>query len=113
MGGNQSGLTAVSSLEDPVRARLYEIVSADWLEPQIAPAQWLRYPYRWGPEGTTSHMSPGTVSNILNAGIGPLGILVPGFIVTEMAGLILPLFVKDDVNGPSGPKQKSTWVGEY
>src|SRR5258706_10114961 len=28
MDGNQSGLTAVSSLEDPVRARLYEIVSA-------------------------------------------------------------------------------------
>jgi predicted ArsR family transcriptional regulator len=28
MGANQSGLTAVSSLEDPVRARLYEIVSA-------------------------------------------------------------------------------------
>jgi hypothetical protein len=93
--------------------KLYEIVSADWLEPQIAPAQWLRYPYRWGPEGTTTHMSPGTVSNILNAGIGPLGILVPGFVVVEMAGLLLPLFVKDDVNGPSGPKQKSTWVGEY
>lgn len=28
MDGNQSGLTAVSSLEDPVRARLYQIVSA-------------------------------------------------------------------------------------
>src|SRR5215469_11739362 len=28
MEGNRSGLTAVSSLEDPVRARLYQIVSA-------------------------------------------------------------------------------------
>src|SRR5215813_11940355 len=28
MDGNQSGLAAVSSLEDPVRARLYQVVSA-------------------------------------------------------------------------------------
>jgi hypothetical protein len=93
--------------------KVYEIVSADWLQPPVPQAQWLQYPYRWGPEATTTHMSPSTVSRILNAGLGPLGILVPGYIDLEMAGLILPFFVTDDLNGPDGPTLKSTWNGGY
>lgn len=92
-------------------AKAYQIVSAEWL--RITEPQWLAYPYRWGPEGATTHMNPKTVSDILYAALGWLSLAVPARIVTVLAGYILSIFVKDDVNGPSGPKTKSTWTGGY
>jgi hypothetical protein len=88
----------------------YEIVSADWLG--VTEPQWVNYPYRWGPEGATTHMNPQTVADIMYAALGWLGAIAAP-LVQVMAGYILSVFVKDDVNGPSGPKTKSTWTGGY
>ncbi|MBS7422608.1 MULTISPECIES: Vps62-related protein [Pseudomonas syringae group] len=89
----------------------YEIVSADWLG--VSEPQWLNYPYRWGPEGAVTHLSPKAVTNILYAALGWLSYAVTPRIMAVLAGFILAIFVKDDVNGPEGPKTKSTWTGNY
>ena len=51
------------------------------------------------------------VIKILKAGLGwitfALGVL-PIF-----ADYIVSIFVKDDFNGPYGPKQKTFWEGDY
>lgn len=93
----------------------YQVVSADWLSGAEAyeVPKWVEYPYRWGPEGTTTHMSSQTVRDIMNAAAGPLAPFLPGALLLELAGLILPSFVKDDVNGPSAPAKQRTWVGQY
>jgi hypothetical protein len=90
----------------------YQIVSADWLGSAFPEPQWLNYPYRWGPEGATTHMSPSTVADILKAALGWLGTFAAP-ILQVIAGYILSIFVTDDVNGPEGPKRKSTWTGGY
>jgi Vacuolar protein sorting-associated protein 62 len=93
-------------------AERYEIVSADWLGGAFPEPRWLDYPYRWGPEGTTTHMSPTTVYNILSAALGWIAALfaAPAML---LAGYILAYFVTDDLNGPTGPKMKSAWKGAY
>jgi len=57
-------------------------------------------------------MNPGTVSDILYSALGWLSYLASP-IIQVIAGYILSVFVKDDVNGPAGPKTKSTWTGGY
>ncbi|KAJ3288226.1 hypothetical protein HK104_008269 [Borealophlyctis nickersoniae] len=93
----------------------YEIISADWLTGADAYAvpKWVTYPFRWGPEGTTSHMSPHTVENIIEAAAGPLAPFLPGYDLRVIAGMILAAFVTDDINGPGAPIKKSTWTGQY
>jgi hypothetical protein len=94
-------------------ARNYQIVSADWLGVALPEPNWVNYMYRWGPEGTTSHLTPQAVIGILEAGLGWLAALVPGSILTLLAVTLLPIFVKDDLNGPGAPKGKGTWTGDY
>jgi hypothetical protein len=93
-------------------AKNYQIISADWLGSTFPEPQWVNYPYRWGPEGAVTHMNPGTVSDILYSALGWLSYLASP-IIQVIAGYILSVFVKDDVNGPAGPKTKSTWTGGY
>ncbi|KAG7294550.1 hypothetical protein NEMBOFW57_004625 [Staphylotrichum longicolle] len=93
----------------------YQIVSADWLKGADAypvPA-WVTYPFRWGPEGTATHISANTVKQIIQAAAGPLAPFLPGSLLLLLAAEILPFFVKDDVNGPGAPITKSTWNGGY
>lgn len=92
-------------------SKAYQLISAEWLG--VTEPHWVDYPYRWGPEGATTHMNPRTVADILYAALGWLGRVVPSPIVTVLAGYILSIFVRDDVNGPEGPKTKSSWRGQY
>ena len=73
--------------------------------------RWLSYPYRWGPEGTQTTLQPNHVREILQAAFGVLGLAVSatvGRLATELAFL----YKKDDLNGPSGPKEKTgAWSG--
>jgi len=88
----------------------YDIISADWLN--YKEPNWVNYYNRWGPEGSTTHMSADTVANIFKAAFGWLSIIA--FPTLQIiGGVVLSFFVKDDVNGPVGPKTKSTWHGAY
>jgi hypothetical protein len=93
-------------------AKNYQIISAEWLGSDFPEPQWVNYPYRWGPEGTVIHMNPNTVSEVLYSVLGWLSIL-PNSSIKVIASYILWVFVRDDVNGPDGPKYKSTWTGGY
>lgn len=94
----------------------YEVISADWLTGADAyPApKWLAYPFRWGPEGTSTKMNANDVSEVLNAAAGPqLGAALSGTLPAILAAEILPHFVKGDINGPTPPNTKTTWQGQY
>jgi len=93
----------------------YQVMTADWLRGADAypVAKWVTYPFRWGPEGTTTNLSSDAVVNIVLAAAGPLAIFLPGFALTIIASQILPFFVTDDVNGPGAPITKDTWKGKY
>ena len=93
----------------------YQIISVDWLKGADAypvPA-WVTYPFRWGPEGTSTHISTNAVRDIIKAAAGPLAPFLPESLLLLLAAEILPFFVKDDVNGPGAPIKKSTWTGGY
>ena len=92
-------------------AAKHELISADWLG--VTEPNWVNYPYRWGPEGSVTHLSPKAVGDILEAALGWLRVAVGGRVVAWIAGQILSIFVTDDVNGPEGPKTKDTWHGSY
>jgi hypothetical protein len=92
-------------------AKAYEIVSATWLRDRFAEPNWLNHPYRWGPEGAETKLSSADVDRILKSGLG-----FPSSVTKHLGGLIDPLLAKcgkDDLNGPHGPKTKSTWTGGY
>jgi len=88
----------------------YEIVSAGWTG--ISTAQWLNYPYRWGPEGTKTDLRADIVANILHAAFGRLSIVMPSRAILRIARPSLPSY-RDDLNGPYGPMQKDAWKGQY
>ena len=94
----------------------YQVVMADWLtgdEAYQVPA-WVNYDQRWGPEGTITHMSPDTVGNIIIAALGKAGVVVDGTIVQLLVGdVILPFFIKSNVNGSAAPLTQSSWSGNY
>jgi hypothetical protein len=87
------------------------IVCADWLG--VVPPNWVEYPYRWGPEGQGTAIAPGTVHRIMVAAFGDFSMFVPGSAIIEVAGDIAPHFNTDDLNGPSAPKTKDTWVSRF
>lgn len=92
-------------------AQFHTIVSGPvpTIMPVPDPNAWVDYPYRWGPEGADTKITPATIQELLN-GAG-LGYLFPlGSIVLQQ---ILSYFINDDLNGPSGPKQKRAWNGDY
>lgn len=94
----------------------YQVVMADWLtgsEAYPVPA-WVNYDSRWGPEGTITHMDPDTVGNIIIAAMGKLGVVVDGTVIQLLVGdVILPFFIKSDVNGSWAPLTQASWSGNY
>ncbi|KAF2184194.1 hypothetical protein K469DRAFT_689519 [Zopfia rhizophila CBS 207.26] len=93
----------------------FEIISAEWItgpDAYTIPA-WVNYPYRWGPEGTSTSMSTTTVANILKAAFGPIIVPVSDSIVTQLASSIIQVFVKDDINGAGAPCGQGPWTGHY
>ncbi|KAK5357961.1 hypothetical protein LTR20_008958 [Exophiala xenobiotica] len=94
-------------------SKKYELVSADWL-PQTPPANWVNWPFRWGPEGTSTHLKPVAVAEIVQDALGPeLAACCSISVLTVLAGEILPHFVKGDINGPTSPGKHGTWIGVY
>jgi len=94
----------------------YQVVMADWLtgsEAYPVPA-WVNYDYRWGPEGTITHMSPDAVGNIIIAALGKAGVVVDGTVIQLLVGdVILPFLIKSNVNGSAAPLTQASWPGNY
>lgn len=91
----------------------YEIVSADCIELAPPEPKWLDYPYRWGPVSATTHLTSAAVQSLLAAALGVLSIVLQATFLGQLASLLLPIFVKDDKNGPVGPKQHAgSWNGD-
>ena len=59
----------------------FQVIAADFLEKEEAYEQpaWVNYRYRWGPEGTTTHLSPKAVSEFLMLLLAGLVCLLLGF----------------------------------
>ncbi|EXJ65879.1 uncharacterized protein A1O5_10855 [Cladophialophora psammophila CBS 110553] len=93
-------------------SKKYELISADWVG--VKPPAWMTYPFRWGPEGTSTHLSPSAVADIVRAAAGDeLSEFLPLAAGTILAGEILPHFVKSDINGPTSPSRHGSWMGIY
>jgi hypothetical protein len=59
-------------------------------------------------------MSPDTVGNIIIAALGKAGVVVDGTIVQLLVGeVILPFFIKSNVNGSAAPRTQASWGGTY
>jgi hypothetical protein len=92
----------------------YELVSADFLDNKVTEPKWLTYPFRWGPEGTTTHITPGAVADIVQTVAGDdLAKFLPFAGASIIAGEILQHFIKGDINGPTSPKKHGSWMGIY
>ncbi|KAH0539039.1 hypothetical protein FGG08_004385 [Glutinoglossum americanum] len=92
----------------------YQVVLADFLKEDAYPdVPWVRYAYRWGPEGTAINMAPNQVSEIMKAGFGDFADRIPGDELIQLVGALLPFFVKADINGALAPSQQKTWLGQY
>ncbi|KIW33135.1 uncharacterized protein PV07_00006 [Cladophialophora immunda] len=93
-------------------SKRYELISADWIG--LKSPAWVTYPFRWGPEGTSTHLSAGAVADIVRAAAGDeLSKFLPVAAGTVLAGEILPHFVKSDINGPTSPSRHGSWMGIY
>jgi hypothetical protein len=93
-------------------SKKYELVSADFVG--VKSPSWLTYPFRWGPEGTSTHITPGAVAEIVEAAAGDeLTKFLPFAAGVILAGEILPHFVKGDINGPTPPSRHGSWMGIY
>jgi hypothetical protein len=93
-------------------AQHYEIIAAEAPIGVRSPL-WVSYPYRWGPEGAVTRMSPKTANDLVVAALGIPTDLLPGSQLIDLVGEILPAFIKDDLNGPSAPISKDIWYGRY
>ncbi len=94
----------------------YQLVSVEEATVPVTAPNWLNYQYRWGPASEEKHLRLQTIERILHAALGILEwpIMVMPQIPGRLALLILPLFVKTDLNGVHGPKQHpGTWNGVY
>jgi Vacuolar protein sorting-associated protein 62 len=74
---------------------------------------WVRYSYRWGPEGTVARMRPDEIEQIVKAGFGDFAELIPGDALLNLVGAIVPFFIKSDINGALAPIMQATWQGRY
>jgi hypothetical protein len=94
-------------------SKRYEIISADSIEPKSPEPAWLNYPYRWGPVSSTTSMSSDSIRALLRAALGVVAVVLEFTLLSQLAQLLLPMFVKDDRNGPVGPKQHAgSWNGD-
>ena len=58
-------------------------------------------------------MSVDSIRALLRAALGVLSIVLEFTFLTQLAQLLLPMFVTDDRNGPVGPKQHAgSWNGD-
>ena len=88
----------------------YEIVAAEWLS--FPSPKWVTYPFRWGPEGTHTRLTPFAVANVVKSVVGTELIeFLPVAVLTLIAGELLPVFVKGDINGPASPSKHGSWMG--
>jgi hypothetical protein len=96
-------------------SRHYEVVAADFLQPadRYPDVPWVRYSYRWGPEGTAIQMAPDQIEKIIRAGFGDFADDLPGYALLNLVGSIVPFFVRSDVNGVVAPIMQKTWLGRY
>ena len=91
-------------------AKKYELVSADFLG--IKSPAWLTFPYRCGPEGTSTRIPQGAVAEIVEATAGDeLTKFLPVAGLVILAGEILPHFVKGGINGPTSPSRHGSLDG--
>ncbi|KAH8656525.1 hypothetical protein BGZ60DRAFT_434901 [Tricladium varicosporioides] len=95
-------------------ASAYELVAAEWIKDQVKTPDWVKYPYRWGPEGTVITMDTRTLGEILKASLGAKGAdpLLDTPIVL-LASELLHIFVKADINGAGAPSGQNPWMGKY
>lgn len=93
-------------------AKKYELVAADFVG--VKPPGWLTYPFRWGPEGTSTNITPSAIFDIVKAAAGDeLSEFLPVSAGVVLAGEILPHFIKGDINGPTSPTRHGSWKGTY
>ncbi|KAJ9621400.1 hypothetical protein H2204_011961 [Knufia peltigerae] len=96
-------------------AKHYELVSGGWIGGGVVvePA-WASWPFRWGPEGTSTHLTSVAVAEIVRKALGDeLAKFCPISVLTVLASEILPHFVKGDINGPTSPGKHGSWNGVY
>ncbi|KAI9769924.1 MAG: hypothetical protein M1840_003633 [Geoglossum simile] len=74
---------------------------------------WVNYSYRWGPDGTATRMAPDAIQQIVTAGFGDFAKMIPGDELLNLAGAIVPFFVKSNINGAKAPVVQGTWQGRY
>ena len=103
--------TAVGNLKLDC-SKSYELVAADFAG--VNPPAWMTYPFRWGPEGTSTHITPTTIAEIVQAAAGDeLKKFLPFAAGVVLAGELLPHFIKSDINGPTSPARHGSWLGIY
>jgi len=118
IGGIPAGLdffvrndTAVSKFKLDC-SKKYELISAEWLG--LKHPTWVTYPFRWGPEGTSTRLDPKAVAEIVESAAGDeLSEFLPVAVLTVLAGELLPHFVKGDINGAGAPIRHGSWMGIY
>lgn len=93
-------------------SKKYELISAEWLG--LRHPTWVTYPFRWGPEGTSTRLDPNAVADIVRAAAGEdLSDFLPVAALTVLAGELLPHFIKGDINGAGAPIRHGSWMGIY
>lgn len=93
------------------------VVAAEWLngtpDAYTTPA-WVKYPYRWGPEGTAVTMDAKTLGEFIKAALGEDGAKqLLGTPIVLLASELLHIFVRADIDGTAAPIVHGQWTGQY
>lgn len=91
----------------------YELVSAMFLPENERPVEpdWLNFLNRWGTK-KEAHLTKKAVADIVQSAVGKIG-KIAGLndILANILAPILTYFVKENQDGPTGPKMKNSWTG--
>jgi hypothetical protein len=94
-------------------SKSYELISADFL-PGVKEPAWVTYPFAWGPEGTSTHITTAEIQELVHTAAGDeLSRFLPFTGGVVLASEILPHFIKGDINGPASPSKHGSWMGTY
>lgn len=92
----------------------YQLVSAEFLPKEDRPIEpvWLNFLNRWG-KSDEAHLTAAAIRGIIKSAFGPIvgKILEYGTILEPLVEVVLTHFVKENQNGPTGPKAKEEWLG--